>query len=131
MGIICGRTAGTSECLRRKIDAVIIIPARFSADVLRGHVPELGLVIDNSDSFLSQTLTTEADDLVKALNQPDIKPRIESKVSLNVIELYPYIEYMKYLLPGSMALAMFVSVMVGVEFSMLMTKIREYMKGIL
>jgi len=96
-----------------KIDAVIIIPARFSADVLRGHVPELGLVIDNSDSFLSQTLTTEADDLVKALNQPDIKPRIESKVSLNVIELYPYIEYMKYLLPGSMALAMFVSVMVG------------------
>src|SRR5262249_48470693 len=27
--------------------------------------------------------------------------------------LYPYIEYMKYLLPGSIALAMFVSVMIG------------------
>jgi ABC-2 type transport system permease protein len=30
-----------------------------------------------------------------------------------VVELYPYIEYMKYLLPGSIALAMFVSVMIG------------------
>ena len=29
------------------------------------------------------------------------------------MELYPYIEYMKYLLPGSLALAMFVSVMIG------------------
>ncbi|MGH9529315.1 MAG: ABC transporter permease, partial [Terriglobales bacterium] len=28
-------------------------------------------------------------------------------------ELYPYIEYMKYLLPGSITLAMFVSVMIG------------------
>jgi len=32
---------------------------------------------------------------------------------LQIVELYPYIEYMKYLLPGSIALAMFVSVMVG------------------
>jgi ABC-2 type transport system permease protein len=30
-----------------------------------------------------------------------------------VVELYPYIEYMKYLLPGSITLAMFVSVMIG------------------
>ena len=29
------------------------------------------------------------------------------------VELYPYIEYMKYLLPGSITLAMFVSVMIG------------------
>jgi ABC-2 type transport system permease protein len=32
---------------------------------------------------------------------------------LEVVELYPYIEYMKYLLPGSITLAMFVSVMIG------------------
>src|SRR2546429_3652891 len=30
-----------------------------------------------------------------------------------IVELYPYIEYMKYLLPGSITLAMFVSVMIG------------------
>ena len=32
---------------------------------------------------------------------------------MQIVELYPYIEYMKYLLPGSIALAMFVSVMIG------------------
>jgi len=32
---------------------------------------------------------------------------------LQIVELYPYIEYMKYLLPGSITLAMFVSVMIG------------------
>jgi ABC-2 type transport system permease protein len=32
---------------------------------------------------------------------------------LQIVELYPYVEYMKYLLPGSIALAMFVSVMIG------------------
>ena len=35
------------------------------------------------------------------------------QISLDTVELYPYIEYMKYLLPGSIALAMFVSVMIG------------------
>src|SRR5207245_10681813 len=35
------------------------------------------------------------------------------QIVLQIVELYPYIEYMKYLLPGSIALAMFVSVMIG------------------
>ena len=35
------------------------------------------------------------------------------QIELEVVELYPYIEYMKYLLPGSITLAMFVSVMIG------------------
>jgi ABC-2 type transport system permease protein len=35
------------------------------------------------------------------------------KTALDIVELYPYVEYMKYLLPGSITLAMFVSVMIG------------------
>jgi hypothetical protein len=35
------------------------------------------------------------------------------QTALQIVELYPYIEYMKYLLPGSITLAMFVSVMIG------------------
>jgi ABC-2 type transport system permease protein len=38
---------------------------------------------------------------------------VVQQVALQVVELYPYIEYMKYLLPGSITLAMFVSVMIG------------------
>ena len=30
-----------------------------------------------------------------------------------IVELYPYVEYMKYLLSGSIALAMYISVMIG------------------
>jgi ABC-2 type transport system permease protein len=32
---------------------------------------------------------------------------------LQIVELYPYIEYMKFLLPGSITLAIFMSVMIG------------------
>ena len=42
-----------------------------------------------------------------------MQPRVVQQAELQVVELYPYIEYMKYLLPGSIALAMFVSVMIG------------------
>ena len=42
-----------------------------------------------------------------------VEPRILQQTVLQIVEMYPYIEYMKYLLPGSIALAMFVSVMIG------------------
>ena len=42
-----------------------------------------------------------------------MQPRIPQQIALETVELYPYIEYMKYLLPGSISLAMFVSVMIG------------------
>jgi len=51
-------------------------------------------------------------DLTNALNQPDVTPRLLQQTALEVVELYPYIEYMKYLLPGSITLRV-VSVMIG------------------
>src|SRR6202035_4024062 len=45
--------------------------------------------------------------------QPDVSPRLLQQTVLQIVELYPYVEYMKYLLPGSITLAMFVSVMIG------------------
>ena len=70
--------------------------------------------MDNTDNFMSSTLEQEFSDLTKALNNPDVDPsRIVQQISLDTVELYPYIEYMKYLLPGSIVLAMFVSVMIG------------------
>jgi ABC-2 type transport system permease protein len=35
------------------------------------------------------------------------------QIALEIVELYPYIEYMKYLLAGSVALAMYVAIMIG------------------
>src|SRR5262249_49185023 len=65
------------------------------------------------DNFMTSTFEGTLGDLVAALNQPDVQPRVAQQVALQVVELYPYIEYMKYLLPGSITLAMFVSVMIG------------------
>src|ERR1700723_4608400 len=62
---------------------------------------------------MSSALESELTDLVTSLNQPAVEPRILQQTALEIVELYPYIEYMKYLLPGSLALAMFVSVMIG------------------
>jgi ABC-2 type transport system permease protein len=96
-----------------KLQGAVIIPPQYSRRVYEDNHPRIALVVDNSDNFMSSALEGELADLTNALNQPTIEPRILQQTALDVVELYPYIEYMKYLLPGSLALAMFVSVMIG------------------
>jgi len=96
-----------------KIQGAVIIPPQYSRRVYEQNHPRIALVVDNSDNFMSSTLEQKLSELTDQLNKPDIEPRLLQKTTLDVVELYPYIEYMKYLLPGSIALAMFVSVMIG------------------
>ncbi|MBZ5530621.1 MAG: ABC transporter permease [Acidobacteriia bacterium] len=95
------------------LNAGLVIPPQFSRDVYEHARPRVGLVLDNTDNFMTATFEQSMTELVGALNQPDFQPRVVQQVALQVVELYPYIEYMKYLLPGSITLAMFVSVMIG------------------
>jgi len=95
------------------LNAGLVIPPQFSRDVYEQARPRIGLVLDNTDNFMTSTFEQSLGDLVNSLNAPDVQPRVVQKAALDVVELYPYIEYMKYLLPGSIALAMFVSVMIG------------------
>ena len=96
-----------------KIEGAVIIPPQYSRRVYEQERPQIALVVDNSDTFMSSTLEQEMTDLTAALNNPTIQPLMLQQTALQVVELYPYIEYMKYLLPGSITLAMFVSVMIG------------------
>ena len=96
-----------------KLDGAVIIPEQYSRRVLAGDSPKLGLVVDNSDQFMSSSIEAEMQSLVDALSRPVIDSNIVKKISLEIVELYPYVEYMKYLLPGSVSLAMYVSVMIG------------------
>ncbi len=96
-----------------KIDAAVVIPAQYSRRVLAGESPHIGLVVDNSDQFVSGSIESEMQSLVDALNAPLIQPKVVSSITLDIVELYPYIEYMKFLLSGSIALAMYISVMIG------------------
>src|SRR5437773_10319934 len=96
-----------------KIQGAVIIPPQYSRRVYEQDQPRIALVVDNTDNFMSSTLEGELADITNALNQPNVEPRVLQQTVLQIVELYPYIEYMKYLLPGSIALAMFVSVMIG------------------
>ena len=96
-----------------KLEGAVIIPPEYSRRVYEENHPRIALVVDNSDNFMSSAVEDELTSLTNALNQPAVSPRILQQTALDVVELYPYIEYMKFLLPGSLALAMFVSVMIG------------------
>jgi ABC-2 type transport system permease protein len=96
-----------------KIDAAVVIPAQYARRVLAGESPHVGLVVDNSDQFVSGSLESEIQSVVDSLNAPLVQPKVVQNVTLDVVELYPYVEYMKFLLSGSIALAMYISVMIG------------------
>ncbi len=96
-----------------KLQAAVIIPPQYSRRVYEENHPQIAVVVDNSDNIMSAAIESELSDLTNALNQPTVSPRILQQTALSIVELYPYIEYMKYLLPGSLVLAMFVSVMIG------------------
>jgi ABC-2 type transport system permease protein len=103
----------TEDVRNGKLEGAVIIPPQFSRRAYEENHPRIALVVDNSDNFMSSAVESEMTSLVDALNQPTISPRILQQTALDIVELYPYIEYMKYLLPGSLVLAMFVSVMIG------------------
>jgi ABC-2 type transport system permease protein len=96
-----------------KVDAAVIIPAQYSRRVYAKDAPRIGLVVYNSDQIMSGSIEGEMQSLVNALNQPVIEDRLVKNIALQIVELYPYVEYMKYLLSGSIALAMYISVMIG------------------
>jgi len=102
-----------ADVRKGNLNAGLVIPPQFSRDVYIQARPRIGLVLDNTDNFMTSTFEQVLGDLVDSLNTPEVQPRVVQQAALNVVELYPYIEYMKYLLPGSIALAMFVSVMIG------------------
>ncbi len=96
-----------------KVDAAVIIPAQYSRRVYAQDAPRIGLVVDNSDLFTSSSLEAEMQSLVTALTSPVIQPRLATAIALEIVELYPYVNYMKFLLPACCALAMYISVMIG------------------
>ncbi len=96
-----------------KIDAAVVIPAQYSRRVYSQDAPRLGLVVDNTDPFSSGSIESEMQLVVNALTSPVIQPRLASQIALEIVELYPYVNYMKFLLPACVALAMYISVMIG------------------
>jgi len=96
-----------------KINGVLTIPPEFSRDVLAGANPRVALVEDNTDQFSTSALGGALTELLAAYNAPADPPREIANATLDVVEIYPYVPYIQFLLPGTITLAIFVSVMIG------------------
>lgn len=96
-----------------EISAVLIIPQHYSRDLLEQHQPKLALITDNTDRSVASSVGEQMSTLVGSINAPAVSPRETQQASLDVVEVYPYVNYIKYLLPGNVALAIFVTAMIG------------------
>ena len=96
-----------------KLNGVLNIPPQFSRKVLAGANPRVALIEDNTDQFSSSAMEGVMSAMLPAYNAPSVSPRVAAGATLAVVEVYPYVPYIQYLLPGTIVLAIFVSAMIG------------------
>jgi ABC-2 type transport system permease protein len=96
-----------------RINGVLTIPPEFSRRVLTRNDPHVALIEDNTDNFVSATLVGAAGSLLSSMSPPGPMPRIASTPRLDVVEVYPYVPYVQYLLPGIVVMSIFMMVMIG------------------
>jgi ABC-2 type transport system permease protein len=95
------------------INGVLTIPPEFSRRVLARNQPRVALIEDNTDSFVSVALAATIGSLINAYGQPATPPRVASQPTLDIVEVYPYVPYIQYLLPGTIVMSIFMMVMIG------------------
>src|SRR5258708_13532130 len=124
------------------VRAVVYIPPDYSERVNQGNGPSIGFIEDNTDNFVTSELFTRVQSLVQDINQglnpfqPGQRlavptPRLNPLIDLQVVELYPYIEYIKYLLSGSIAMSVFIVAMIGGGITFIDDKSRGLHEGYL
>jgi ABC-2 type transport system permease protein len=113
------------------VKAVLYIPPDFSQRVLRNEKPRLAFIEDNTDNFTASGIFERIQQIQNDLNGPVLPPlvageapasnlaglfspqRLPAQIAIQTVEVYPYIEYIKYLLAGSISISIFVVAMIG------------------
>jgi len=101
--------SGAIERLRQgAYKAVVIVPNNFSADLSRGEEAPLGVVVDNTDNTAANAIEGE---LRRAVSNAarSVSPGAAPSVGIAVqrVDVYGHKEFMQYLVPAVIALAMF------------------------
>jgi ABC-2 type transport system permease protein len=96
-----------------RLNGVLNIPPHFTRDILAQADPRVGLVVDNTDNFVASTLESTFSNLVTDFYQNGIDSRMQPMLALQTVEVYGYTPYVQFLLPGSIALAIFMTAMIG------------------
>ena len=97
-----------------RINGVLTIPPDFSRRVLARSQPKVALISDNTDTVVAASLSATVSNLMGAFNARGVTTeRIPGDATLDVVEVYPYVPYIQYLLPGSVVMSIFMMVMIG------------------
>jgi ABC-2 type transport system permease protein len=97
-----------------QLNGVLSIPPDFSRRVLEKDDPHIAIIEDNTDGFVSATMAATAGSMVDAYNAPPpTTQRVSPATTLDVVEVYPYVPYIQYLLSGSIVMSIFMMVMIG------------------
>jgi ABC-2 type transport system permease protein len=124
------------------VRAVVYIPRDYSQRVNQGNRPRIAFIEDNTDNFVTAEVLGRMQLLVEDLNrglnpfQPGQRltvpsPRLNPLIDLQVVELYPYIEYIKYLLAGTISMSVFIVAMIGGGITFIDDKSRGLHEGYL
>ena len=113
------------------VRGVVDIPHEFSRRYYQHDRPRVVFTEDNSDQFISSSILERVQQMTNELNTPDVQPRLDAQVELNIVEIYPYIEYIKYLLAGSTAMGIFITAMIGGGITYIDDKMRGLHEGYL
>ena len=105
--------AALTDLRNGRVNGVLTIPPEFSRRVLEHAEPKVALIEDNTDTFVSAALAATLSSMLVSYNQPARAPRIQGQATLDVVEVYPYVPYIQYLLPGSVVMSIFMMVMIG------------------
>jgi ABC-2 type transport system permease protein len=95
------------------VNGVLTIPPEFSRRVLVKNEPRVALIEDNTDNVVAGALASTMASMLVAYNEPPTPTRVVEKAALDVVEVYPYVPYIQYLLPGSIVMSIFMMVMIG------------------
>jgi ABC-2 type transport system permease protein len=120
-----------SDLRNGRISAVLEIPPNFSRRILAKEAPQVALIEDNTDNFAAATLEGAFGQLIGSFNQRGTAPRVPRQVTLSVVEVYPYVPYIQYLLAGTVVLAIYISAMIGGGIIYIDDKVRGLHEGYL
>ncbi len=103
--------------------ALLIIPADFSRDMVRGESADIGLVLDNTDAVTSEALHAAIAAAVADLSpRVTVKPTEPPGPALRVVQHYRKVEYIQYLVPGVIVMAAFMGTMISGATSLVMDR---------
>ena len=131
------------------VKAVVDVPRDFSQRVFRDDNPRIAFIEDNTDNFTASGIAGRMQQVQQDLNGPGLAPvqpgesqsaqmaglmspqRLPSQIAIQTVEVYPYIEYIKYLLAGSISISIFVVAMIGGGIGFIDDKARGFHEGYL